>query len=142
MATLVYNRDFAEDNFGEQLKGIFTLGEDATKSAEKIERLQGEIGKLDREIDGLKRNLRATMASVGGAKNFRMRRRNWKKRAGHRAKAASLKKRWLGTGRVKPLSAPLRGSGKQRFQTFSALIPIRPHGNHSEPMRPETRLHL
>lgn len=57
MATLVYNRDFAEDNFGEQLKGIFTLGEDATKSAEKIERLQGEIGKLDREIDGLKRNL-------------------------------------------------------------------------------------
>lgn len=65
MATLVYNRDFAENNFGEQLRGIFTLGEDSTKSAEEIERLQGEIGKLDREIDGFIRNLEGDDGSSG-----------------------------------------------------------------------------
>ena len=65
IATLVYNRDFAENNFGEQLKGIFTLGEDATKSAEEIEQLQTEIRKLDREIDGLKLNLEGGDGSGG-----------------------------------------------------------------------------
>lgn len=57
MATLVYNRDFAEANFGDQMRGIFTLGEDTTKAVEEIEALQLGIGKLDKEIDGLRRNL-------------------------------------------------------------------------------------
>ncbi len=70
IATLVYNRDFADNNFGEQLKGIFTLGEDATKSAEEIERLQGEIGKLDREIDGLRRNLEGDDGQGGRRKEL------------------------------------------------------------------------
>ncbi|WBY18000.1 AAA family ATPase (plasmid) [Erythrobacteraceae bacterium WH01K] len=71
IAALVYNRDFAENNFGEQLKGIFTLGEDSTKNAEEIERLQGEIGKLDREIDGLIRNLEGDDASGGRRQELR-----------------------------------------------------------------------
>ncbi|MCL8382941.1 AAA family ATPase [Xanthobacter aminoxidans] len=57
ISTLVYNRDFADTNFGDQLKGIFTLGEDSTKVVEDIGSLQNEISKLDREIDGLRRNL-------------------------------------------------------------------------------------
>lgn len=71
LAALVYNRDFADNNFGEQLKGIFTLGEDLTKSAEEIKRLQGEIGKLDREIDGLIRKLEGDDASGGRRQELR-----------------------------------------------------------------------
>ena len=71
IATLVYNRDFAENNFGEQLKGIFTLGEDATKSAEEIEQLQTEIRKLDREIDGLKLNLEGDDGNGGRRQELR-----------------------------------------------------------------------
>lgn len=57
MKTLVYNRDFVELNFGDQLKGIFTLGADSTKAVGEVERLQTNIEKLDLAIDGLQRNL-------------------------------------------------------------------------------------
>lgn len=57
ISTLVHNRDFAEASFGDQMKGIFTLGEDSTKTVEEIHTLQADISQLVREIDGLKRNL-------------------------------------------------------------------------------------
>ncbi|MBK8631792.1 MAG: AAA family ATPase [Sphingomonadales bacterium] len=31
LATLVFNRDFADASFGDQMQGIFTLGEDSTE---------------------------------------------------------------------------------------------------------------
>jgi wobble nucleotide-excising tRNase len=68
--TLVYNRDFAESNFGEQLKGIFTLGEDSTKAVEEIESLQEQIGKLDREIDGLRQKLEGDDGTGGSRKDL------------------------------------------------------------------------
>ncbi|OUI97452.1 hypothetical protein HK15_02945 [Acetobacter orientalis] len=70
ISTLVYNRDFAEANFGEQLKGIFTLGEDSTKAAVEIESLQQQISKLDREIDGLRQNLEGDDGMGGCRKNL------------------------------------------------------------------------
>jgi len=39
LATLVFNRDFADASFGDQMQGIFTLGEDSTRAAAEIERL-------------------------------------------------------------------------------------------------------
>jgi len=70
ISTLVYNRDFAEANFGEQLKGIFTLGEDSTKAVEEIESLQQDIGKLDREIGGLRQKLEGDDGAGGSRKDL------------------------------------------------------------------------
>lgn len=55
--SLVYNRDFAEASFGDQMQGIFTLGEDSTRAAAEIERLTGEIETLDADLASLRRNL-------------------------------------------------------------------------------------
>lgn len=68
--TLVYNRDFAEANFGEQLKGIFTLGEDSTKAVEEIENLQQDIGKLDREIGELRQKLEGDDGTGGSRRGL------------------------------------------------------------------------
>ncbi|MFS8048094.1 AAA family ATPase [Rhizobium sp. BR 314] len=57
LATLVFNRDFAEASFGDQMQGIFTLGEDSTRAVAEIERLSGEIAGLDNDIVNLRRNL-------------------------------------------------------------------------------------
>lgn len=57
LATLVFNRDFADASFGDQMQGIFTLGEDSTRAAAEIERLTGEIADLDSDIVNLQRNL-------------------------------------------------------------------------------------
>lgn len=57
LATLVFNRDFADASFGEQMQGIFTLGEDSTRAAAEIERLTNEIAELDNSMDNLRRNL-------------------------------------------------------------------------------------
>lgn len=57
LATLVFNRDFAEASFGDQMQGIFTLGEDSTRAVAEIERLTGEIAGLDSDIVNLRRNL-------------------------------------------------------------------------------------
>lgn len=70
IATLVYNRDFAEANFGEQLKGIFTLGENSTKTVEEITSLQQQVGKLDREIGGLKQKLEGDDGKGGSRKDL------------------------------------------------------------------------
>lgn len=57
LETLVYNRDFAETNFGEQMPGIFTLGEQSTQAAADIERLSQEIEAIDRQLAGLRLQL-------------------------------------------------------------------------------------
>lgn len=57
LATLVFNRDFAEASFGNQMQGIFTLGEDSTRAVTEIERLTGEIAGLDKDMVNLRRNL-------------------------------------------------------------------------------------
>ncbi|GGO94863.1 AAA family ATPase [Stakelama pacifica] len=90
IATLVYNRDFAEANFGEQLKGIFTLGEGSTKTVEEIESLQLQIGKLDGEIGGLRQKLEGDDGAGGGRKDLADARSLldeacWKSRQAHKA---------------------------------------------------------
>lgn len=70
IATLVYNRDFADANFGEQMKGIFTLGEYSTKAVEEIQDLQEQIGKLDREMDGLRQKLEGDDGMGGSRKDL------------------------------------------------------------------------
>lgn len=57
LEALVYNRDFAEANFGEQMAGIFTLGEESTQAAADIERLSQEIATIDRQLASLQREL-------------------------------------------------------------------------------------
>lgn len=55
--SLVYNRDFIEASFGDQMQGIFTLGEDSTRAAAEIDRITGEIANLDADLGTLRRNL-------------------------------------------------------------------------------------
>lgn len=62
LAALVYNRDFADTNFGEQMPGIFTLGEESTQAAGDIARLSQEIETIDRQIA----NLRLQLQGEGG----------------------------------------------------------------------------
>lgn len=57
LATLVFNRDFAEASFGDQMRGIFTLGEDSTRAVAEIGNFLGEIARLERDIVNLRRNL-------------------------------------------------------------------------------------
>lgn len=57
LATLVFNRDFADASFGDQMQGIFTLGEDSTRAVAEIARLTGEIARLDNDIVNRRRNL-------------------------------------------------------------------------------------
>lgn len=57
LATLVFNRDFADASFGDQMQGIFTLGEDSTRAVAEIERLTVEIAGLDNDMVNLRRNL-------------------------------------------------------------------------------------
>jgi wobble nucleotide-excising tRNase len=57
LATLVFNRDFADASFGDQMQGIFTLGEDSTRAVAEIERITGEIAGLDSDMVNLRRHL-------------------------------------------------------------------------------------
>lgn len=57
LEALVFNRDFADASFGDQMQGIFTLGQDSTRAVAEIERLTGEIAGLDNDLVNLRRNL-------------------------------------------------------------------------------------
>lgn len=57
LATLVFNRDFAEASFGDQMQGIFTLGEASTRAVTEIGHLSAKITELDQEIDRLRRHV-------------------------------------------------------------------------------------
>jgi wobble nucleotide-excising tRNase len=54
--TLVYNKDFVKDNFGESssIKGIFTLGKGATDAKKFIEVTKPKVDTLKAAIEGLK----------------------------------------------------------------------------------------
>lgn len=54
---LVFNRDFAERNFGDQMRGIFTLGEDSKKATDEIATLSTNITKLNDDLGRLRQNL-------------------------------------------------------------------------------------
>lgn len=55
LQTLVYNRDFVEENFSEsaELKGVFTLGEQNVEILAKISKLKGETDSLVNKRDKL-----------------------------------------------------------------------------------------
>lgn len=59
---LIYNRDFVEENFKPQLKGIFTLG---TKDDEIVKQIENLKGKLD-EISGQVRQRERTLKGDDG----------------------------------------------------------------------------
>lgn len=65
LAALVYNRDFADTNFGEQMPGIFTLGEESTQAAGDIARLSQEIETIDRQIANLRLQLQGENGTGG-----------------------------------------------------------------------------
>lgn len=65
LEALVYNRDFAEQNFGEQMPGIFTLGEESTRAAADIARLSEEIEAIDRQLAGLRAQLQGDDGNSG-----------------------------------------------------------------------------
>lgn len=54
LQTLVYNRDFVDRNFkpSEDLKGVFTLGEQEIETLEKIAKLKSERDSLSKKIEG------------------------------------------------------------------------------------------
>lgn len=54
---LVYNRDFIEQNFAEQMQGVFTLGEEDVSTMEAIKGLESEIDELAIAIDSRKESL-------------------------------------------------------------------------------------
>lgn len=62
---LVYNRDFAEANFGEQMPGIFTLGEESTQAATDITRLSEEIKTIDGQLASLRLQLQGENGTGG-----------------------------------------------------------------------------
>jgi wobble nucleotide-excising tRNase len=61
----VYNRDFAERNFAPQLPGIFTLGEAASDTLDKIDKAKGGVKELDDGIAQLKGTLGPADAASG-----------------------------------------------------------------------------
>lgn len=54
MQAFVYNVDFVNRNFGQQLKGIFTLGSDSKNAQEKIETIRKEIENIGKDVDNLR----------------------------------------------------------------------------------------
>ncbi len=57
LETLVYNRDFVENNFKQSIKGIFTLGKHDQEVLDKIKNTKEEQVKLEDEIAVLKKTL-------------------------------------------------------------------------------------
>lgn len=65
LETLVYNQDFAETSFGEQMPGTFTLGEESTQAAADIARLSEEIEVIDRQLGSLRLQLQGENGAGG-----------------------------------------------------------------------------
>lgn len=67
MQTLIYNRDFIEDNFNEstELKGVFTLGEEQFQTVKNINDIKSSIDKIEREINLLTDTLQGQNGTGG-----------------------------------------------------------------------------
>lgn len=61
LETFVYNRDFVQDNFSRQLRGIFTLGEKSSDFEEELAETKGKIDELTQEMT----RLESTLGKVG-----------------------------------------------------------------------------
>ena len=59
--TLVYNKDFVKSHFSQSssIKGIFTLGKDATEAKEFIEKTKKEVDEHASKLEGLRKSLNA-----------------------------------------------------------------------------------
>ncbi|MDP2697415.1 AAA family ATPase [Thalassospira sp.] len=57
LETLVYNRDFVANNFSQQLRGIFTLGEVTVEKLAEIEKARTKVGEIENQINTLKGTL-------------------------------------------------------------------------------------
>lgn len=57
LETLVYNRDFVAQNFSQQLRGIFTLGDDAVEKLDEIEKARAKAAEIENQISQLKGTL-------------------------------------------------------------------------------------
>ncbi|TPG24860.1 AAA family ATPase [Variovorax guangxiensis] len=67
--TLVYNRDFVEENFGgEDIKGVFTVGKRSVEALQEIARLKIEVAELETKIANLRATLKGTNPEVESGK--------------------------------------------------------------------------
>ncbi len=90
LETLVYNRDFVENNFTEQLRGIFTLGEVAAETLENIEKARAKVDEIEGKLGTLKTTLGEPDGSTGKHAELRALRENfeeqcWKIKTAHDA---------------------------------------------------------
>lgn len=66
LETRVYNRNFVARNFNQQkLPGVFTLGETARETLDKIDTIKEGIKKLQGEIDNLNNTLQGADGNGG-----------------------------------------------------------------------------
>jgi wobble nucleotide-excising tRNase len=72
LQTLVYNSDFVERNFkpAEDLKGVFTLGEEQIGTLEKIEELKLERDTLTKKVEGWNEALKGADGTGGKQKDL------------------------------------------------------------------------
>ena len=67
--TLVYNRDFVEENFGgEDIKGVFTVGKRSVEALQEIARIKIDAAELDTKIANLRATLKGTDTEVESGK--------------------------------------------------------------------------
>lgn len=67
--TLVYNRDFVEENFGgEDIKGVFTVGKRSVEALQEVGRLKEQAAELVRKIEDRRVTLRGPDPEVEGGK--------------------------------------------------------------------------
>lgn len=59
LQAMVYNRDFVENNFNQsdEIKGVFTLGEENVETLRKITEAKAELDALTGQIEGLRNTL-------------------------------------------------------------------------------------
>ncbi|MEI9786327.1 AAA family ATPase [Moellerella wisconsensis] len=67
LQTMVYNRDFVENNFNQEntVKGVFTLGDNQVEAEKKITSLRPEIGKITEQINSINNQLNGEGDKLG-----------------------------------------------------------------------------
>ena len=88
LEALVYNRDFVVQNFSQQLRGIFTLGEVAAEKLAEIEKARAKVEEIEKQISVLKGTLGDPTNTSGKHGELRALRENfeaecWKIKTAH-----------------------------------------------------------